>query len=397
MSDRLILIMGHSPSDPVVWGRATGPVINELGRLKTSHDVGAIIDQLDQDVSIAVILPGEQVAIRSLPNPPRNNAKLISASKYLLEDDLGEDADAIHISVTTIDDIGRIYAITKSQFEEWLSALQDCGIDPDFISSDFACLEATSAHPMVIQRHDRIIASAGERGFAADETLASFVMPALGVEASPEFSAIGDQKTLFEITRRRPTKKGRYNDAVFLKLIAQSIDNETAVNFRQGEFKRRQKIFTGAENWRPSAILAVSVMVCALALVAANGFRDKRIADRYNLATVSLYQKAFPEIARNDIRRHAGNIVSSQSTGASFLRLSQLIATVVDGNEGLAIERIRYDASRGNFVMAIRSQSDTDIEVFRNSLANAGVIAEDNGGYRRSGSTLIGEMTARMK
>ena len=90
-------------------------------------------------------------------------------------------------------------------------------------------------------------------------------------------------------------------------------------------------------------------------------------------------------------------MIGEQSVGASFLQLSGLIAGVVDGNEELAIDRIRYDSTRNLFVMAIRSESDAGIENFRRALANVGVTADDNGGYRRAGNAWVGEMTARMQ
>jgi len=397
MNERLILLMGQSPAEPLIWAGVTKTVVNEIGHATSLSSIGEILGRFDDDFSISVILPGEQCAMRSLPNPPRNRVKFVSASKYILEDELGEDTDTLHIAVGAESDVGRIYAISKTIFDHWLDSLREIELEPDFVSADFACLGASQDHPIVIQRGDRIIASAGARGFAADETLASFVMPALEVEKSPDLTTLGSQKVLFEITQRKPTVQGGSDDAALLSIVSRTIDSGTAVNFLQGDYHRRQKLFTGVKEWRRPAALAAGVAFCALALSVSSGFRDQRVAERYNLAAIELYQKAYPDVPRGEIRRHARNIVNAQSTGASFLQLSQIVAGVIDGNETLAIERIRFDAARGYFVMAIKSQSDTDIEIFRSALSTAGVIAEDNGGYRRSGNTLIGEMTARIQ
>lgn len=397
MNERLILNLGQTPADPVIWGGATGQVVNELGRISELSEVEKLSDRFNEEVSIEVVLPGELVAQRTMPNPPRNRAKFLSASKYLLEDDLGEDTDDLHIAVETVEDDGRIYAINKESFESWLSALKDVGIEPTTVSVDFACLGGTKAHPVFVLSAERVMASAGARGFAADETLASFVAPALDAENSDELSAYGDQRTLFEITQRKPTNAGRAEDSDLLKFFAENIGNAGAVNFLQGDYKRKVPLFTGIKEWRRPAALAAGLVFCVLAYTVSGGIRDQRIADRYQTAAVDLYQNAYPDVPKSELRRHAVGIVNSQSASASFLKVSQTIASVIEGSEVLSIDRIRFDSGRSSYVMAIRSQSDGDIEAFRNQLAAVGIIAEDNGGYRRSGNAWVAEMTARLQ
>ncbi len=82
---------------------------------------------------------------------------------------------------------------------------------------------------------------------------------------------------------------------------------------------------------------------------------------------------------------------------ASFLEMTALLTASLEGHDGVAIDRIRYDAARGQFVFSIRSESDAGIEAFRATLDANGLIATDSGGYRRSGEAFIGEMSARLK
>ncbi|MEQ8934883.1 MAG: hypothetical protein RIE56_03720, partial [Amphiplicatus sp.] len=56
--------------------------------------------------------------------------------------------------------------------------------------------------------------------------------------------------------------------------------------------------------------------------------------------------------------------------------------------------RISFDAARGEIVVSVRSNSDVDIETLKTRLAERGVAARDNGGYRRSGAFWIGELAA---
>jgi type II secretory pathway component PulL len=69
----------------------------------------------------------------------------------------------------------------------------------------------------------------------------------------------------------------------------------------------------------------------------------------------------------------------------------------LEAHPDISIERIRFDAARGQYVFSIRSTSDAGIEAFRTGLLSLGIEATDNGGYRRNGDLWVGEMTARAR
>ena len=397
MTDRLILVMGQTPDDPVLWALAADGVVDEIGRSANVAALDEVAERAGEDTSVAVVLPGEQAAMKVLPHPPKSAAKARSASILLLEDELAEEADSFHAAVQVTTDAARAFAINRSLLRGWLDALSAQGVEPDTAIVDFDCLGGTERQPIFFHSGDRIIANLGGVAFTADETLASFVVQSLQIDDDAEISSFGDQKTLFEITQRKPSRTGRAEEADLLTFAAQALSKKTATNLLQGEFRRKRNIFKGLAQWRRPAALAASVAACALILSVVDGVRAGRIAERYETAAQSLHTKAFPEAAGQDMRRHARTILSQQSAGATFLQLSELVANVVDGEDRLAIDRIRFDAARGLYVMAVRSESQDTIETFRKSLAEVGVIGEDNGGYRRSGAAWVGEMTARMQ
>ena len=151
MNEQLVLIVGATPADPVIWGGLSGDVLNELGRLDSLAALATISDRFSEELTLAVVLQGESAAMRSLPNPPKNLSKLKSASVLLLEDELAEDADDLHIAIATSNEIGKAYAINRAYFQNWIEILRDHGVEPDFLTVDFACLDATPEAPLIIQ------------------------------------------------------------------------------------------------------------------------------------------------------------------------------------------------------------------------------------------------------
>jgi type II secretion system protein L len=398
LTDLVVLKLGLTLEDPVAWGAFSGANLGEAGRVASVAALSQVAHRIPPDTRIVAILPGEQVSAREIPSPPKLQSKLHAAATYLFEDDLAEPIEDIHIATQIRDRGAAAFAVSKAIVRYWLDGLSAAGVAISELTVDFACLGGSPTASVIAADGGRIIASRGLAGFAAEQDLADLAAPRF-LEAAGE-AAIISYGAHDAVARWAPglfERRSLSHEADLLSVFGASIASKTQpVNFLTGEFRRSTKFSLQLGPYRRVAALAASLAVAALFWGAASGLRDARVAQRYEETASALHKAAFPTFAGSDIRAHAREIVAGGGA-ARFLDLSTRLAAGLAAHDGVAIEQVRFDSARGLFTFSIRSNSDAGIEAFRASLAGHGLVATDNGGYRRNGDSWTGEMTARLK
>ncbi|MEK7265393.1 MAG: type II secretion system protein GspL [Pseudomonadota bacterium] len=398
MTDLVVFRLGASPADPVAWGAFASGALSEAGRVNDVAALAAIKDRFAEGARLVAVLQGEQIAMREIAAPPRQSAKLLAAAGFLLEDELAEPVSDLHIVISTSEP--RVaFAISKTLIENWLAAFAEAGVAVTEMCADFAAIGASSQTPVLVSDHGRIIASRGAAAFAAEADIAELMAPSF-VEAAGETPIIAYGADAFSAawTSKPLDSRKLSHEADLVAIHGAALSSKPApANLLQGAYRRRapQNFRFGA--YRRPAILAASLAALTVFSAAAAGIKDARVAAIYEQSAISMHKAAFPTFAGDDIRGHSRQMLADGVKAASFLEMSARLAASLEGQDGIAIDRIRYDAARGQFMFSIKSNSDAGIEAFRAALDAQGVVAADNGGYRRSGEAWIGEMTARAK
>jgi type II secretion system protein L len=399
VTDLVVLKLGQSLEDPVAWGAFSGGSLGEAGRVANVAALSQIAHRIPADVRIVAIAPGEQVAAREIPSPPKQPSKLQAAAAYLFEDDLAEPIEDIQIATQVKDKGATAFAVSKSIVRYWLDGLSAAGVTVTELTPDFACLGGSATACVFAADGRRVIASRGVAGFAAEQELAEVVAPSL-IDAAGDATivAYGAHEAIGRWTPKPVERRPLTHEADLLSVLGANLAAKgQTVNLLTGEFRRKTKLSFKLGPYRRVAGLAAGVAVAALFWGAASGLRDARVASRYEETAAALHKAAFPTFAGSDIRAHAREIVAGGGSAARFLDLNSRLSAGVASNDGVAIERLRFDSARGLFTFSIRSSSDAGIEAFRASLDGQGLVATDNGGYRRIGDSWTGEMTARLK
>ncbi len=398
MTDLVVFKLGATPNDPVVWGAFAMGAAGEAGRVGDVAALAAIADRIPADARLVAVLPGEQVAAREIPAPPKQAAKLYAAAAYILEDDLAEPIDDLHIVVSQ-GAARSACAISKRLLAEWLAALDGTGIAINELTVDFACIGGGAERCVLVIDGGRLIASRGAAGFSAELDLAGAVAPAF-IEASGDSAIIAyaDDGLAGQWTVRPIERRAMAHEIDLLTLFGAELSAKPApVNLLTGAFRRRSARSFNVAPYKRPAILAAGLAAALLVSVIAGGVRDARVASAYETSAQAMHKAAFPAYASADIRGHARRVLAEGIKAASFLEMAQRLSATLEAQDGVAIDRIRYDAARGQFAFNIRSNSDAGIETFRAALDANGLIASDSGGYRRSGEAWVGEMSARAK
>jgi general secretion pathway protein L len=399
MTEIVVLKLGYSPSDPVAWGAISGGRLQEAGRAGSLKELAGSTDRLSVAAKIVAVLPGEQVALREIPSPPKQTAKLRAAAAYLLEDELAENIEDLHVVVTTGTDGARAFAVSKSLIDAWNEAFADAGVEITNLSVDYSLLGAGKSVCVIAEDRGRIIAAHGGVGFAAELALADIIAPSF-LQASGDATIISygahDHVSRWAAVpvERRPL----VHEADLIALFGENLSAKGEFpEFLSGDFRRNRKRLVQFKIWRRPAALAASLTLALVALGGASGLRDWRIAERYESTAERLHKSAFPTYEGGDIRSHVRGLLASGAKTIGFLETTARLTSGLEAHPDISIERIRFDAARGQYVFSIRSTSDAGIEAFRTGLLSLGIEATDNGGYRRNGDLWVGEMTARAR
>ena len=396
MSDLVIARLGQTPDDPVAWATFVGEALARSGRAANAAGFFDDLRALGEGARIAAILPGEQAAMRAFPSPPRNPAKYASAARLLLEDELAQPVDACHVATLKTDERGKVYAVDLDIMRRWTDLFAEHDAPLTLLTPDYDCLDGDAERPVLFVENDRSIVSFGDQGFAAEKDVAlSIVEDLLGRNPELQVAVYGGPGGARSVDAEHIVPCGAADDEALLRAAAKAIEDGAAVNLLQGAFRPRRRRAVDFSRWRRPAIAASLFMLALLVFAVADGFRTKRVADRYASETQRLHNEYFPDAANQDPRSHARAILAGGG-GASFLGLSSALDRALQGNEAVAIDRIRFDEARNLLAFSIRSPSDADIEAFRETLSTYGVSTTETGGYRRAGAYWVGEMTARL-
>jgi len=396
MTVRYLLLLGASPDEPIRWAKCDDDHVVETGRFDSAHALQALHDRTAASDRIIAILPGEQVALRMMPAPPKNTTKFNTAARYLLEDELAETAEHLHIAVFLKNDQGVALAVKRDIVDRWAAVFHDCGVNIDAMTADYLSLPQIDEKACILIDGERTIAAFGARGFAADSALGELCLSQLIDDLSP--AAI--DRFVFS-TGAHGAARAAVSQAVEIGpeevfgLYLLGLMASPSIDILKGKGRLRRQWRQNFGAWRRPAMLAASLFVVSFATFIAGGVRDLQAAKLINEEARALHEQYFPEATGADLRTHARAIIASNS-GIGFLDLSEIFTDALADTPAVSVDRLRYDEARARLIISVRSSDDQMIEALRTALTDRGALAEDAGGYRRSGDQWSGDMIVRL-
>ena len=395
MSEMLIIAVGQAPSDPLDWARAKDGAILDQGRCENVAALGVILGDHEPTAQTAIIIPGEQAAMRAVAAPPTSQAKFRAAAAFLLEDDLAENLERLHMTTTRKDGVGLVLTSNTDSLNGWINALDDVGVSPDIITPDFAVLPHDEDRAEIVFGEHRVFGAIGHQGFAAERPLADACLEQfVKAEEIVSVNAYGDQNVkLIDFGEKQPDWQHTEGRSPLLYLASQSDVLKAAPNLRCGALRKKKDWIGAAGAWRRAAMIA-ALCVAALGLNAgAEAMRNTRLANALEEETKVLHVTAFPDQANADPRAHARRMLTSNVGGPAFLALTNQFAASLENANQIQIDRIRYNAARDQFSVNVRFSDINDLEILKNKLSAQGVVTTESSGVRRAGGAYIGELT----
>ncbi|WP_428409174.1 type II secretion system protein GspL [Hyphococcus sp.] len=391
MNETLILLPGLTPDDPVRWAFVGEEDILESAVCENAAGLSAIAERAG-DARIVFILRGECATMRALPVPPKSAAQFRAAAGMLLEDELAESLEQVHVATTRHDSgAGIALAVKKSEMDAWLAALAEAGLSPDIVTADYALTPMMQGRAVVIETPDRMIGVVGFKGFAIEKPLAEELLTAiLNDEDVRKVIACTTKPVAGLRDDVEIEQSGLMNTQALIGFFAEGLDK--APNLIQGVYRKRRDWRAAVGPWRRAGFLAAASVAALLLFNVAGLVRDLRTADRLEEETIALHEIAFPEAEGADPRTHARQVLGSGGGGKSFLTISNALADSLEGSSGVQIDRIRYNGARDEYAVNLRFGDISQIETLKRMLEARGLMAAESGGVRRTGSVYLGEL-----
>ncbi len=392
MSVGFIFYLGHSLDAPLHWGKLDHGQLVDAGKLDNAAALVDFAQAQSVEGCVSAIISGEHVALRTITAPPKSRSKFLAAARYLLEDELAEPVDATHVVTSHKGSEGRVIAIRNEIIDAWCGAFADAGLDLDFLSPDFLCLPDNDGNPVVAVDEARIVARVGARGFAAAASISEFVIGPMARDGSlAECSFHGNPNVVCDIPELSSQNWRPLGEHGLFGLCAVALDQRQPENLLQGKRQARGHWRDGVKQWRRAGSLAAALIGVLLSIYIVQGIRDMRVTAAYEDRTNELHAQYFPDAANVDPYTNARAVLSS-SADSAFLSLSSAVSDALVQTDGVRVDRMRYDQTRNQLVISVRSGDNRNIEAFRAQLASAAVPVRDAGGYRRSNNEWVGDL-----
>lgn len=144
MSEHLIIRLNSQSSDPIqwiVWSPENKEVIAS-GELSSAEELSSLSQYSDQR-SVSVLLPGSDVLLREVAIPEGAARQFSSMLPFIVEDDLAQDVDDLHIVILKkTNKTAQVAIVEHQKMVNWVEQLSEAGIQtkrflPDVLALPF--------------------------------------------------------------------------------------------------------------------------------------------------------------------------------------------------------------------------------------------------------------------
>lgn len=397
MTRRLLFLLGQTESDLIRWAIAAGGEVLDFGAIEGADGLASIAPFAREASETVALIPGEQVASRVLPTAPKSRTKLLAAASCLMEDELAEAMELVQVGAASGQSAVAM-AARADVVRGWLAAFEGAGIDLDVLTADYLALASSNDRATIIEDRARVIAAFAGTGCALEKDLFCALAPGLFDAPSPQFLVFGDEALCASLPGDGAIDRaGHSGDAAVLGAIAQALNTARPPNLLEKRFFRKKQLVGVLGPWRRAAALGAALAAVAFLSVMAEGARFSRAEAAWERSARELHESRFAEAAAEDPAEYARRRLAAGGGEASFLIITSRLAAAIEANGAVEIDRVRFDAARGDYIISVKSKSDAAVEAFKGDLAQAGVAAADSGGFRRTGDAWSGDLKARLQ
>ena len=360
------------------------------------------VDQPLDEVSFKVsgILAGEQVLLTSITVPSKPTRQIIQVVPYLAEEQLASDVEDCFFAIgkRTGDELS-IAVVDRAWFEGILDSLKAVNLSPLVMAVETDLLSLPDQSAIYIDDERAHLLLSARKGLSTEidqlSQLVTLTSPELTetvsvvrfVDDHPKVElALDEIATLDTLNLVHESQPGSC-----LEYMASRI-NSSSLDMLQGPYAVRKKQ-NGSGSWLKTVVWAtLGVLLFQFCLMLAEGIYINNQAEALATESEKLYRSVYPRDKNiSNMRRrwngHLGQVNPSAKTG--FMGLLSQAAAPIRAN-GLEIQNINYNESRGDLVFQLEAQRSEQLMLYVERLsdqgmdAEIGTISQDDGRVRGS-------------
>jgi general secretion pathway protein L len=385
-----------------------------LSLLEGAHDIQildlsvafqqAAASQLEGNIDVVVILPGELAILNCVQSPARNQRQALQALPFVVEEQLADDIEKVHLSVGSRRTDGRWPVLVVDL--AIMASLMDCSEQADLrlkaVYIDAQMLPVSEGHLSILMQGDRVLfhatqavavfdcaSAANMIHFLLGEAVVNHVQirfqeddeeqALLAQQLATEFSALGETEVVMEKI-----------ESFLLASIILSAP-VSAINLLQGRFTVRQP--SGKLPWwKIAAAVFLFAWLGQLSIQIGSGWYFNYQANILEKSAEDQYRKLFPDAKhvsnprkRLESRLAAGVEASGENTFAKLFSGSVQALNSLPDHTGLTIEELRYESDQGQLELELKARSIDQLDQFKQALGKLGLSsrissANDNDG-----------------
>ena len=374
-----------------------------------------------------MVLPSEDVFIRRLPVPGQSERDARRAAPFLIEDQIAQPLEDVEVSLGPVGEDGArwLAAVDQGLLKRWREMLSGLDIARLHTLPDGMVLTGHGGDLTVMGYGERVVfqTRAGDLGAASQEAseardldaaladpvcgaiephLLTPVLAGLGRRLQPRrvlISADLDPGPMAPDDTPIAVKRIEGPD---LRLAAAALPVEAldALPAICGDaFAAKLDWSALMQPWRWAAGLGLVAVLGASALMMGQAAYLEDRANRYEAAQEAEFRALFPEArivnVRAQMRQALNGVSGGGAGGAGFLPLASVLSEVLSDVDGVRVDSLRYDASRGELSVTALYSGFGDFERLRQAAEARGAVLED-GGARQGAAGVAGEFTVRL-
>ena len=372
--DTLVIRLHPYPDNPSAWTLFS----DETGLPLAAGNLllGAKLSNTASAARIWVIVPGTDVTTHTVALPPHTSYRARAAISFLLEDELAEDSDGLHLALApAVGGEHLVAAVSGGVMKQWQDKVSGFGFKPDLMIPDYLALPAAGDAPVIRRCGGLLIARTHTGGFSIEAEVADWVLDDDGMARA----------------------KAVEEDDLIHEMFA-ALNNSAVMNLLQGNYALRRDWSGLRRNWGRSAVLAASLAIFFLFAQLADGFRMHRQAEAAQDRVEALMREVLPDAKRvvnprAQIRARVQDLRATDS--GAFLRMSGMLFSAVDGVPGVTIETLRFNAKQGELAVGLALPSYEAAQALRTEMQRQGGVVQE-GAARQEGSRFLTDITVRL-
>ena len=407
MTETLYIRLGSNASDKIHWliFSSQNKEIIASGELSNSEQLIELTEK-SQQRKVTILVPGCDVALKSINVPGNSQAALRAATPYMLEDELAQDVEQLFFAYCNLktDQNGNncfVAVVEREQMQHWQAWLAQADIKYKKLLPDVLAMPLVDDEWTAIKLGEQILIRQSQwQGLVVDENTWQVLAQqwAQSIDEDESNNPIKVIHSYSEIDSECQLNLNAMPEELPLALLAKHCEQQT-FNLLQGEFKLSEKRSPAMVNWFWAAGIAVFAVLLNFTIKGVQLAQLNSQQQAIEQEIIQTYKKAFPQSKRvrvatikSQLKRKLSELGSSGG-GEGFLMMLDKVQPAFAKVSELKPESIKFDGKRQEIRLQATAKDYQHFEQFKIELEKSQLSvsqgAQSNQGDEVSGSFSI--------